>query len=56
MRGTVRSQDKGQYLADLFKKQGYGEDKFEFVIVEDVEAVRLFALSSRFVLEARTGH
>lgn len=56
VRGTVRSQDKGQYLADLFKKQGYGEDKFEFVIVEDVEAVRLFALSSRFVLEARTGH
>lgn len=40
VRGTVRSQDKGQYLADLFKKQGYGEDKFEFVIVEDVEAVR----------------
>ncbi|KAG0661671.1 methylglyoxal reductase (NADPH-dependent) gre2 [Rhodotorula mucilaginosa] len=42
VRGTVRSQDKGQYLADLFKKQGYGEDKFEFVIVEDVEAAGAF--------------
>lgn len=54
VRGTVRSQDKGQYLADLFKKQGYGEDKFEFVIVEDVEAVRLSALSSALFSEART--
>lgn len=56
VRGTVRSQDKGQYLADLFKKQGYGEDKFEFVIVEDVEAVRLSALSSALFSEARTGY
>ena len=37
VRGTVRSQLKGKYLADLFSKYG---DKFEFVIVEDIEKVQ----------------
>ncbi|POY72851.1 hypothetical protein BMF94_4106 [Rhodotorula taiwanensis] len=40
VRGTVRSQDKGEYLVDLFEK--YGRDKFEYVIVEDVEAPGAF--------------
>ncbi|BGP03186.1 putative uncharacterized oxidoreductase [Rhodotorula toruloides] len=40
VRGTVRSKEKGQYLVDRFKQQGL--DKFEFVIVEDVEAPGAF--------------
>lgn len=33
----MRSKEKGQYLVDRFKQQGL--DKFEFVVVEDIEAV-----------------
>ena len=36
VRGTVRSISKGEYLSKLF--QSYG-NKFEYVIVEDVERV-----------------
>ncbi|KAG8853840.1 methylglyoxal reductase (NADPH-dependent) gre2 [Tulasnella sp. 330] len=35
--GTVRSSSKGEYLQNLFEKDGYGKDKFSFVIVEDME-------------------
>lgn len=38
VRGTVRSQEKGQYLVDLYKKDGL-DKAFEFVIVEDIEQV-----------------
>jgi len=34
VRGTVRSKPKGEYLSNLFKSFG---DKFEYVIVEDIE-------------------
>lgn len=36
VRGTVRSKEKGEYLKNLYTKSGLG-DKFEYVIVEDVE-------------------
>jgi len=39
VRGTVRSQEKGQHLTDTFKK--YGE-KFELIVVQDIAAVRIF--------------
>jgi nucleoside-diphosphate-sugar epimerase len=39
VRGTVRSQEKGQHLTDTFKK--YGE-KFELIVVQDITAVRIF--------------
>ena len=35
VRGTVRSKDKGEYLKGMFKSG------FEYVIVEDIEKVRL---------------
>jgi hypothetical protein len=38
VRGTVRSQAKGEYLADLFKD---AKAPFEFVIVEDIAKVPL---------------
>lgn len=34
VRGTIRSESKGKYLQNLFKQFG---DKFEFVVVEDIE-------------------
>ncbi|GAA6062179.1 hypothetical protein JCM10212_001343 [Sporobolomyces blumeae] len=34
VRGTVRSNEKGEYLSNLFKRSN---DKWQFVIVEDVE-------------------
>jgi nucleoside-diphosphate-sugar epimerase len=37
VRGTVRSSGKGEYLKMLYKEHG---DKFEYVIVEDIEKVR----------------
>src|ERR1700744_5591733 len=36
VRGTVRSKSKGEYLSNLFQSFG---DKFEYVIVEDIEKV-----------------
>lgn len=38
VRGTVRSAEKGEYLKQLYKKDGI--EGFEYVIVEDVEQVR----------------
>ena len=38
VRGTVRTQDKGEFMVDYFQKLGYG-DKFEFVVVEDIAKV-----------------
>ncbi|KAF9529905.1 D-lactaldehyde dehydrogenase [Crepidotus variabilis] len=35
VRGTVRSEEKGKFLADYFTELGYGT-KFEFFIVEDI--------------------
>lgn len=40
VRGTVRSEEKGRFLVEYFKKQGWG-DKFEYVIVDDITKVRL---------------
>ncbi|BGP27383.1 hypothetical protein JCM10295v2_006351 [Rhodotorula toruloides] len=40
VRGTVRSNEKGQYLVDHFKQQGL--DNFDFVVVEDIEASGAF--------------
>ncbi|KAN0064118.1 hypothetical protein ACQY0O_003285 [Thecaphora frezii] len=39
VRGTVRSQVKGEYLRTLFKRHG---DRFSFVIAEDLEKPRVF--------------
>jgi len=39
VRGTVRSQDKGDYLKKLLAKDGL-DSNFEVAIVEDVEKVR----------------
>ncbi|KZT38290.1 NAD(P)-binding protein [Sistotremastrum suecicum HHB10207 ss-3] len=36
VRGTVRSDEKGEYLKKLFAS--FGEDKFEYAIVKDIEA------------------
>jgi len=36
--GTVRSKDKGEYLADLFKGS---KANFDYVIVEDIGQVSL---------------
>ena len=43
VRGTVRTEKKGKYIQNLF-----GADKFEWILVEDMEAVRpgLIVLSS----------
>jgi nucleoside-diphosphate-sugar epimerase len=40
VRGTVRSAAKGQFLVDLYAKEGLTE--FEYVIVEDVEQEGVF--------------
>ncbi len=37
VRTTVRSNEKGDYLVKLFESVGYKSDKFEYVIVEDLE-------------------
>jgi len=33
---SVRSKAKGEYLRKLYEKDGYGKDRFSFVIVEDI--------------------
>lgn len=35
----MRSTSKGEYLENLFKKDGFGKDSFSFVIVDDIEKV-----------------
>lgn len=37
VRGTVRSDSKGEYLKKLYAS--YGAEKFEYAIVKDIEAV-----------------
>jgi len=39
VRGAVRSEGKGKKLLQTFKS--YGSDKLEFVVVEDITAVRI---------------
>ncbi|PWN34163.1 NAD(P)-binding protein [Meira miltonrushii] len=39
VRGTVRSNEKGEYLKKLFKRHG---DKFQYVIAEDLEKPNVF--------------
>lgn len=38
VKGTVRSEEKGKYLQDLLKEYG---DRFEYIVVEDMTAVRI---------------
>ena len=38
VRGTVRTEEKGEFMIEYFKSLGYG-DKFEVVIVEDIAKV-----------------
>ena len=38
VRGTVRTEDKGEFLIEYFKALGYG-DKFEVVVVDDIGKV-----------------
>ena len=39
VRGTVRTEDKGKFMIEYFKSLGYGDDKFEVVIVDDIVKV-----------------
>jgi uncharacterized protein YbjT (DUF2867 family) len=39
VRGAVRTEKKGEFMKDYFKSLGYGDDKFEVVIVEDIVKV-----------------
>lgn len=39
VRGTVRSADKAKHLVEYFEKRGFGSDKFEVVIVDDITKV-----------------
>ncbi|KAG9024852.1 methylglyoxal reductase (NADPH-dependent) gre2 [Tulasnella sp. JGI-2019a] len=34
--GTVRSTHKGEYLQKLFEKDGFGKDRFSFMVIEDM--------------------
>lgn len=36
VRGAVRSESKGKYLTEYFGKRGFGSDKLEVVVVEDI--------------------
>ncbi|KAF5347603.1 hypothetical protein D9756_010684 [Leucocoprinus leucothites] len=36
VRGTVRTADKGKYLTEYFGKRGFGPDKLEVVVVNDI--------------------
>ena len=36
VRGTVRSEDKGKFMIEYFKSLGYGGDKLEVVVVDDI--------------------
>ncbi|KAE9390117.1 D-lactaldehyde dehydrogenase [Gymnopus androsaceus JB14] len=36
VRGTVRSEDKAVVIKQIFAEAGYGEEKFETVVVEDI--------------------
>ena len=39
VRGTVRTEEKGKFMIEYFKSLGYGGDKFEVVIVDDIVKV-----------------
>ena len=39
VRGTVRTEDKGKFMIEYFKSLGYGDDKFEVVVVDDIVKV-----------------
>ena len=39
VRGTVRTEEKGKFMIEYFKSLGYGGDKFEVVIVNDIVKV-----------------
>ncbi|KXN81604.1 NADPH-dependent methylglyoxal reductase GRE2 [Leucoagaricus sp. SymC.cos] len=42
VRGTVRTSDKGKHLTEYFGKRGFGPDKLEIVVVEDIAKARAF--------------
>jgi len=46
--GTVRSEAKGQYLANLFAKEGYG-NKFSYIIVDDITKPGIFDECVKYV-------
>lgn len=39
VRGTVRTADKGKHLTEYFGKLGFGGDKLEVVVVDDITRV-----------------
>ena len=39
VRGTVRTEEKGKFMIEYFKSLGYGDDKFEVVVVDDIVKV-----------------
>lgn len=45
VRGTVRTADKGKYLTDYFKGRGFGLEKFEVVVVDDITKECVFGFN-----------
>ena len=39
VRGTVRTEEKGKFMIKYFNSLGYGGDKFEVVVVDDIAKV-----------------
>ena len=39
VRGTVRTAEKGESMIEYFKSLGFGGDKFEVVVVDDIVKV-----------------
>jgi nucleoside-diphosphate-sugar epimerase len=50
VRGTVRSADKGEYIAELLGKRYPG--RFEYVIVEDIEHEGAFDTAAQGTIQA----
>lgn len=51
VRGTVRTADKGKHLTEYFGKLGFGGDKLEVVVVDDITRVSyISSTSSSFIL------
>jgi nucleoside-diphosphate-sugar epimerase len=48
VRGTVRTEEKGELIKNYFKSLGYG-DEFEVVVVDDIVKVGNWYLSTIFL-------
>ena len=48
VRGTVRTEDKGESMKEYFKSLGYG-DELEVVVVDDIEKVGNWCFFRRYL-------